>query len=519
MRTLISLLFIVLFSSQLVAENINECKTDIYFANGVGAISYDNSHKQGYKQVLLYQIATPNIQNYIGKYDLAFNTGHGTTIDFFEAWLQYIDENIGAKLGWDAFTVAICRATGIGGGAIALSEAVVRKHESHDISRQVKAYEDSIKLGHGVLVLAHSQGNFFTNKAYNSDGGITPWMRDYFKTVGLASPSDVEIPHSSYLTYDNDPISALNGAGEIVRNSMRYYVWLPGPNANVDSASTIPCAPVTIADGAIPTCNEPEWHVEDSSLSDFHAFDYYMQTEATQTDIYKYLTEGIDFHNSIYTASQWELDQELNKGTKKYKITVKHRFDPDIITMQDIEVYPFALSKKLYYVDGNISGYVKASCGGYLVEDTWDGQTCDDVKRLVHTDLTLPHELLRRKCLGGYYLNNCLCELYPIPSAWFSNSGPNSSSKGCWGSAWGMFQLDTENFYSTWEIVSGGPLDIYEGTLDTCNSLGQVNGTWSGWIARLVHYPTVEKYTVLKHTVHTYDDRTTTYTSGSRTGY
>jgi len=70
MRILISLLLMLLFSSQLIAENIDECKTDIYFANGVGAISYDNSHQQGYKQILAYEIATPRVQPFIGEYYL-----------------------------------------------------------------------------------------------------------------------------------------------------------------------------------------------------------------------------------------------------------------------------------------------------------------------------------------------------------------------------------------------------------------------------------------------------------------
>jgi hypothetical protein len=217
----------------------------------------------------------------------------------------------------------------VGKGAnasVQISEDVARKYESGDIKRQVEAYEKSIKLGHGVLVLAHAEGNFFTNKAYNSIGGITPWMRDYFITVGLASPSDIKIPHSSYLTYDNDPISVKNGAGEIVRNPKRYYEWLPGLNAIVDSSSTIPCAPVIIPDGDTPMCNAPEWYSQESSSDDFHKFDYYMQTSITQTDIYKYLTSAIEFHNGIFTPSQWITDQELNKA----KITVKHRFDSSI---------------------------------------------------------------------------------------------------------------------------------------------------------------------------------------------
>ena len=66
-------------------------------------------------------------------------------------------------------------------------------------------------------------------------------MRNYFKTVGLASPSDVKIPHSSYLTYDNDPVHVLNGAGTIVTNPNRYYYWV---GAYSDQTSTISCLSV-----------------------------------------------------------------------------------------------------------------------------------------------------------------------------------------------------------------------------------------------------------------------------------
>lgn len=172
MRILILSLFIILFTSQLIAESIDERKTDIYFANGVGATSYKKSKTQGKTQILAYIAATPSIKPYIGKPKLAFNTGHRVIPDFFEAWLQYTDENPSAKFGWNAFKVAIGRATSIGGGVVKIGEAVTRKYESDDISEQVDAYEKSIKLGHGVLVLAHSQGNFFTNKAYNSDAII-----------------------------------------------------------------------------------------------------------------------------------------------------------------------------------------------------------------------------------------------------------------------------------------------------------------------------------------------------------
>jgi len=68
-------------------------------------------------------------------------------------------------------------------------------------------------------------------------------------------------------------------------------------------------------------------------------------------------------------SSQWETDKESNLNTCDYKITVKHRFDATV--EMPLEVYPFAPSKKLYQVNGE---YVKASCGGRHILETWDGK-------------------------------------------------------------------------------------------------------------------------------------------------
>ena len=70
---------------------------------------------------------------------------------------------------------------------------------SVDLNTQVNAYKQSIKDGHGVIVVAHSQGNFFyprapsleqaqftlTNSAYLR---LDSWMRPYFNMIGVAFP-------------------------------------------------------------------------------------------------------------------------------------------------------------------------------------------------------------------------------------------------------------------------------------------------------------------------------------------
>lgn len=361
MKIFITCLFITVLASQTLSASINEYKTDLYFANGIGAVTYNNSRLQGQIGFDMYVAANPSVKQDIGKFDLSYNTGHGVLRDYFEAWLQYTDENPILGMSWSAFKEILGRKTAIGGGAVEFSEAITRNYESQDIAKQVSAYKKSILDGHGVLVLAHSQGNFFTNKAYKSDDGIDTWMREYFRTVGLASPSSKKIPHSNYVRYDNDPIAILNGAGSIVQNPIRSYF-----------------------------SNALGEQVEENYNNKFHEFDYYMETPATQTDIYTYINDAIEFQKSIFVPSQWETDEELNKGTKEYRIKLKHKYDSTIVSMDGVEVYPFNTEKKLYYIQGenseDISAYLKGSYGGYEILDsdidTWDNQQDNEVYML-----------------------------------------------------------------------------------------------------------------------------------------
>jgi len=367
MKALILLLFTLFFSSQVFAETflIDERKTDIYFANGVGAVSPDISFDQGENQIALYLEATPSTAPYIGKYDLAFNTGHGLLMDYFEAWLQYTDEHPNAAITWSAFKTLLGRIPGVGRYASAslnLNEAVVKDFETEDIATQVDAYKKSISAGHGVLVLAHSQGNFFTNKAYDPRNGLKSWMQEYFVTVGLASPSDVHIPNSSYYRYDNDPISALNGVGTDIRNPKRHFYFTL---EYTDNHSTSPCPGIVVDDGETPTCYvENSQGFESEYYGGFHLFDFYMETSTS--DIYQSLTSAINFHNSPLRDSQWKKSEEFGCGCDK-RIKVVHKKDDSMnAQMADVDVVKFDEEVKLYPIDFD---YYKGSYEGDSVKD------------------------------------------------------------------------------------------------------------------------------------------------------
>ncbi len=444
-----SLIILLLFSSLLLAESIDERKTDIYFSNGMGAGSYEKSFRQGESEVLSYQIATPNTQKYIGKYDLAFNTGQGVIPEYFEAWLQFKDENLSQKLWWDAFKEFLGRVPIVGKGAniaVVLTEAVSYYYQKEDIKVQVKAYEKSIKLGHGVLVLAHAQGNFFTNKAYNSTGGITPWMRKYFITVGIASPSKIKIPHSNYLTYDNDPIHVLNGAGSIISNPKRYYYWVANSNVNIDTHTTVPCASVILPKETQPYCHNSNWNEVESDSIAFHAFSYYMKTPITSTKIYNSLTKAIEFHNSVFTPSQYKKEKQFGCDCKDKYITVAHKHDSSLdANVSSEEVLPFDIYAKLYMLDGQ---YVKAHVDGEIINIVDKDDVCKTL-----TDIN--KSTIFGEIAGKYYDFKSPSGIFSAKMKWnqtavkmtLSNSLMQNHSSGCGVNAIGSGDLTLSSVY------------------------------------------------------------------------
>jgi hypothetical protein len=213
-----------------------------------------------------------------------------------------------------------------------------------DLIAQVKAYKDSIKLGHGVIVVAHSQGNYYTNEAYEE---LDEWMKDYFHMFGVATPAN-------------------HVAGYSVDDASAPYVLFH--NDFINSIVT-----------ALPSNLHDPRHSGFPSVEAHDFYESYMKEETSKKMIMDFILDKVQAHSK--TVSQWELDQELNAGTKDYKITLKHRFDTSITSMQDVEVYPFKPSEKLYHVIDNTpngNGWVKATCGGKEVFDSWTGQESNE---------------------------------------------------------------------------------------------------------------------------------------------
>jgi hypothetical protein len=315
------------------AENINECKTDIYYGNGVWNEYEDADDSRWDLESLIEDEIinrNPLLEVKYGKVKLVYNWGQGYVLDVLEVYYQLREAG---QLDGIGFYLAIARLT-VGNPEImlgamttqALMEPFTRDWEAGNVDEMwQKYYNESFKLGHRVLLVSHSQGNLFANRIYDM---IDPTgYKIYFANLQVASPAnEVKAPKGDHVTLYGDPI--IN----------------PIPESMAGNANGNPG----------------------------HAFvGAYLDQEDPYTKIVTKMKQFLETLDS--ESSQWETDQEYDKDTCDYRITVKHRFDDEII--MDEEVYPFAPSKKLYQVNGE---WVKASCGGENILDEWEGKQTNE---------------------------------------------------------------------------------------------------------------------------------------------
>ena len=332
------LIVLLLISSLLLAqtEKIDECKTDIYFGNGVWNSKKDAEHGRAKLQTYIIDREIikndPKLRLKYGEVKLQYNWSHGGMLDVLETFYQLKEAGQISEEWFFTFVDELMakQVSDIADEDVkSLREQIINliiSTEENEVSRMVaKYYDESFKFSHRVLLISHSQGNLFANRV---DEQINPTeYKNYFANLQVASPaSEVKAQKGDYVTGFIDPV--INP----IPGSMEYnsILELPGGHALVEAYLSSP---------------DPLTRI---------------------TDKMKQLLISLDAE-----PSQWETDQELNKGTKDYKITVKHRFDSSVVMSE--EVYPFAASKKLYHVIDNAggNGWVKASCGGSEIFDYW----------------------------------------------------------------------------------------------------------------------------------------------------
>lgn len=367
---LLTILFFIPLLGLSADFTIDERKSDIYFANGV--LTDDGNATINLKLISEFVFIEQYIED-IDRFEKeinfkkAYNQTFGTVGDFYEALMQKADESFGwealysitkaALMLKDKIEVTLPNGEKVDIPGLLFDRFIQIVHDS-DLDTQVISYRESIRQGHGVVVLAHSQGNLFTNEAYqkmilvDDEGRDNDWLKEYFTRVSIATPSSDKFGGDIVVSFHNDPVPD-TGSLPTIDNPNKAYL----KNA------------------------QGEIIEEDAMSADFHDFKYYMGENSVQgtgqvgsgyhskvsTDVAKiiimdFIKNAIDDHRKA--QSQWSTNEESDENTKDYRITVKHIYDVGIV--MDEKVFPFAANKKLYQVP-DTSGtphYVKASFGG-----------------------------------------------------------------------------------------------------------------------------------------------------------
>ncbi|WP_345969134.1 SBBP repeat-containing protein [Sulfurimonas sp. HSL1-6] len=330
MKILFYLVTLLFIHFQPLSAAINECQIDLYYANGVLVeVDENEAQKLWDYQVEILKKSNSNIfaSRIIPK--VAYNSKFLWGVDdFLEAFLQW-------SVGQTVTMAKMLEFNNVYAKKLledldALSQAL----NFVDLSKHKEAYKKSIKDGHGVIVVAHSQGNFFTNKAYES---LDNWMKGYFHMIGVASPALTVAGKGPRVSWDNDLVPIVSLAPWTLEN--------PNRKRYKNAANEI---------------------VDMPSIS-YHSFKYYMGDDVNETDLGIEKTFSTDKAKTVIIqaivdaliAHKNATSQYIPKSADLCMVgtirPMEHRFK----TMPDLkDVYFLEMGK--IHVEGN--SYIMSQC-------------------------------------------------------------------------------------------------------------------------------------------------------------
>ena len=395
------LFFIFILScATFLHAGIDERKSDVYFVNGID-ISEREAERSKDKLLREIQKSSPESFKQVSEWKTNYNHTRGFKADVYEMAIQkiykklnedkkweygaatiwIIDETLGKIPGAKDVVKGVIQYAGkkVGKGVLKdmvleevksalwkkgfelskediafLSEEVfdgviddlldgLKEETVDDIDKDVdthyNAYNNSIKDGHGVIIVSHGQGNFFTNfiiEGYQNAGHplIADWQKKYIHAFGVAPSTSSIANGGGYVTFDNDIIQAVPGhLGWNVKNPKRYYY----KNANT---------------------------IETTFSIKAHSFlSSYMATPVTKNKILNFISSAIENHKNA--PSQWvyfsKKEEDICKvrefATCDGKLRDVHHISnlPEMnALMEQTKVVPFDERGKLYMVN-NIS--------------------------------------------------------------------------------------------------------------------------------------------------------------------
>lgn len=195
MKSILGVMFVLLaFCTEAIGEGAfcqSPTGTVVVFGNGILNTQDDANDGRDKLSETLKATLTPDEFSKL-KFDLAYNKSYGFTSDLYESLKQ--------KLSTDNVAVSFWRWLG-GREAVpdAVREELTKMATRFDFSTRVAPadlnnhlalYHSSINSGKKVVVVAHSQGNFFANAAYvRLHSGHDAITSRSFGIVSVANPA------------------------------------------------------------------------------------------------------------------------------------------------------------------------------------------------------------------------------------------------------------------------------------------------------------------------------------------
>lgn len=198
MRLLFKIFLLLGLFLSSVSANINERQIDLYFANGMFGESEKSEKKIWDKYVDVLKASNPNI-NQAAAPKISYNSHTLSGADgIIEVMFQKL---VGDSISW-AKTQDYLQEYIVENEILEAANVLSQSFNIEDLTTHITSYKKALNDGHIVIVTAHSQGNFFTNKAYEY---LNMCQRTSFHMVGVASPSSVVSGKDGVrVSFDND---------------------------------------------------------------------------------------------------------------------------------------------------------------------------------------------------------------------------------------------------------------------------------------------------------------------------
>lgn len=184
--------------------------TLVVFGNGIMNSSDDAKASLERLDRELKATLTPAEYNNLS-FDLAYNQSYGAMSDLYESLKQkMLTDNVAISFWrWLEGSEAVPATVRDEMKRINASFDFSTRVGTADLNNHITLYRSKILEGKKVVVVSHSQGNFFANAAYTTlHSGVNPISSNSFGIVSVANPASYVGGNGSYTTVSEDIVIA-----------------------------------------------------------------------------------------------------------------------------------------------------------------------------------------------------------------------------------------------------------------------------------------------------------------------